>query len=64
MADKFYSVNLGAQIPTDVTEAASTTSEVVELRVNDAIYGDTTAVIVGVQAILDHLKTVETNPIA
>ena len=64
MADRFYSAVLGDQLTSDVTEAASTTSEAVELRVSDSIYSDKLAVIAGVQAILDYLKVVETNPIA
>ncbi len=33
MTDRFYGADLGADLPTDVTEAASTTSKIVELRV-------------------------------
>lgn len=64
MADRFYSVIKGEQRPEQVTEGSSTSSEAIELRVNDSIYGDKLAVILGVQAILDYLKTKETNPIA
>lgn len=64
MADKFYSVINGESLPHQVTEAASTTSEAVELRVNDSIYSDRLAVIRGVEAILKYLKTKETTPIA
>jgi hypothetical protein len=64
MADRFYSVIKGESLPHQVTEAASTTSEAVELRVNDSIYSDRLAVIRGVEAILKYLKTKETTPIA
>lgn len=64
MADRFYSVVKGEQVARLVTEGASTSSEAVELRVADTIYSDKLAVILGVQAILDHLITKETTPIA
>lgn len=64
MADRFYSVVLGEQIPSQVTEGGSTSGEAVELRVNDTVYSDKKAVILGVKAILDYLVTRETNPIA
>jgi hypothetical protein len=47
-----------------VTEAASTTSEAIELRVNDSIYANKLQVILGLEAIVNYLKTVETSPIA
>ena len=64
MADKFYSVILGEQLPSQVTEGGSTSSEAVELRVADTIYSDKKAVILGVKAILNYLITKETTPIA
>jgi hypothetical protein len=64
MADRFYSTILGEQLPVQVTEGASTSSEAVELRVSDAIYGNKLAVILGVRAILHYLETKETQPIA
>lgn len=64
MADRFYSVILGEGLPFQVTEAASTTSEAIELRVSDSIYSDRLAVINGVEAIENYIKTTETTPIA
>lgn len=64
MADKFYSVTVGEQLPHQVTEGSSTSSEAIELRVADSAYSDRLAVINGVEAILNYLKTVETTPIA
>lgn len=64
MADRFYSVVKGEQLPSQVTEGSSTSSEAVELRVADSIYADKMAVILGVRAILGYLETKETNPIA
>lgn len=64
MADRFYSVVLGEQIENLVTEAASTTSEAIELRVNDSIYANKLQVILGVRAILLYLEGKETSPIA
>ena len=64
MADRFYSVILGEQMSSQVTEAASTTSEAIELRVNDSIYTNKLDVILGLNAIVDYLKSTETSPIA
>ena len=64
MADRFYGIALGGQLPTDVTEAASTTSAAVELRVNDSVYSNKLGVRIAIEALLDYLDTVETNPIA
>lgn len=64
MADRFYSVVLGEQLPSQVTEGSSTSSEAVELRVADTIYASKKEVILGVKAILDYLITKETRPIA
>lgn len=64
MADRFYSVAVGEQLPVDVTEGSSTSSEAIELRVADSAYSDKLAVIHGVRAILRYLEATETNPIA
>ena len=64
MADRFYSVVKGEQLPSQVTEGGSTSSEAIELRVSDTVYADKKEVILGVKAILDYLITRETRPIA
>jgi hypothetical protein len=64
MADRFYSVIQGEHLPRQVTEGSSTSSEAIELRVNDAIYANRKDVILGVEALLRYLKTRETTPIA
>lgn len=64
MADRFYSVILGEQIENLVTEGSSTSSEAIELRVNDSIYANKLQVILGVRAILLYLEGKETSPIA
>lgn len=64
MADRFYSVAAGEQLPQDVTEGSSTSSEAIELRVSDSAYADKLTVINGVRAILRYLEITETNPIA
>lgn len=64
MADRFYSVVKGEHFPSQVTEGASTSSEAIELRVNDSVYSDKLSVILGLKAILAYLETKETNPIA
>lgn len=64
MADKFYSVILGEQVPALVTEGASTSGEAIEVRVSDSVYSDKLLVVLGLEAILNHIKLKETNPIA
>jgi hypothetical protein len=64
MADRFYSIILGEQVHSKVTEGSSTSSEAVELRVSDSIYASKKAVILGLEAIKQYLITKETTPIA
>lgn len=64
MADRFYSVIKGEQLPSLVTEGAATSSEAIELRVNDSIYATKLDVILGLRAIIAYLETTETSPIA
>lgn len=64
MADRFYSVVKGEHFPSQVTEGASTSSEAIELRVNDSVYASKMDVILGLRAILMYLETRETSPIA
>lgn len=64
MADRFYSVIKGEQLPHQVTEGASTSSEAIELRVSDTIYTTKLDVILGVKALLNYLEATETSPIA
>jgi hypothetical protein len=64
VADRFYSVPLGAHTFEKVTEGASTSSEAVELRVNDSIYARKLDVLNGLDAIKQFLQsTSETSPI-
>lgn len=64
MASRFYSVVLGEQMPNEVTEGSSTSSEAIELRIADTVYSNKLQVIMGVEAILNYLRTKETSPIA
>jgi hypothetical protein len=64
MADRFYSVILGEQLPHQVTEGSSTSSEAIELRVADSIYTTKLNVLMGLKAIVAYLETTETSPIA
>lgn len=64
MADRYYSVVRGEQLPVQVTEGAATSGEAIELRINDTVYSAKLDVILGVEALLAYLKTRETNPIA
>lgn len=64
MADRFYSVAKGEHFPDQVTEGAATSSEAIELRVNDTVYTNKIDVILGVRALLMYLETRETSPVA
>lgn len=64
MADRFYSVVKGEQLPHQVTEGGSTSSEAIELRVNDSVYTTKLDVLLGLKAIVAYLETTETSPIA
>ncbi len=64
MADRFYGAAIGANLPNDVTEAASTTSAAVELRISDSAYADRRAVIIALRAIERYLEAVEKTPIS
>lgn len=64
MADRFYSVIKGEHFPSQVTEGSSTSSEAIELRVNDTVYTDKIDVILALKAIQGYLETRETSPIA
>lgn len=64
MADRFLSMVLGESQPHQVTDGGSTSSEAIELRINDTVYARKAEVINAVQGILNYLKVKETNPIA
>ncbi len=64
MPDRFYGMALGGQRVDQVTEQATTTSAVVELRVNDTVYANKLQVILAVEGLLKYLKHRETTPIA
>lgn len=64
MADRFYGAAIGAMQPKDVTEAASTTSAAVELRIADTAYTSKLGVQQALEAIKNYLATKETSPIA
>ncbi len=64
MADRFYGAAVGANLPQDVTEAATTTSAAVELRISDTAYSDRRAVIIALRAIERYLEAVEKTPIS
>jgi hypothetical protein len=65
MANRFYSVVLGEHLPVQVTEGASTSSEVIELRIADTAYSYGKAQIDhAINALRMYLLTKETNPAA
>lgn len=64
MADRFYSLVKGENSTWQVTEGSSTSSEAVELRVNDSIYTTKLDVLLLVGVLQDYLNTTETSPIA
>ena len=56
MAERFYGVDVGGDMPTDVTEAASTTSKVQEFRVTYTTAGlDKTKVLNALEAIRNYI---------
>lgn len=59
MADRFYGAALGAQGPKDITEQATTTSAVVELRINDTVYSNKLQVLMALEAIQNYLNATE-----
>lgn len=64
MADRFLSVVKGEQLAHLVTEGSSTSSEAIELRINDSVYTTKLDVILALKAIQQYLETTETSPIA
>ena len=64
MADRYFSLNLGDQIPSLVTEGGSTSGKAIELRVSDSVYASKKLVVLGVAAIKQYITTKETTPIA
>lgn len=64
MADRFLSVIKGEFLPSQVTEGSSTSSEAIELRINDSVYTNKLDVILALKAIQSYLETIETSPIA
>lgn len=64
MASRFYAVNVGAMQPKDVTEAATSSSQAVELQIDLTKCTDKLQAVQCVTAILNYLQTTETNPIA
>lgn len=64
MADRFYSVIVGEHQPSMVTEGASTSSEAIELRVNDSAYASKIAILLAIDCLKNYINTRETTPIA
>jgi hypothetical protein len=64
MADRFYGIAIGGQLPVNVTEQASTTSAAVELRISDTAYANKLLVLNALEGIKAYLQTRETTPIA
>ena len=64
MADRFYGAAVGANLPNDVTEAASTTSAAIEVRISDTAYADRRAVIIALRAIELYIEAVEKTPLS
>ena len=64
MADRFYSVVLGEQIPSQVTEGGATSGEAIELRVSDTVWASKKSVVLSVEALKQYIITKETTPIA
>lgn len=56
MADRFFSVDLGEQAPSTVTEGASTSSEAIELRVTYTATGvDKRTVLIALETLRNYI---------
>ena len=70
MADRFYGIPLGGTLTNNVTESGTTTAAVIELRINDTVYGTGAnhhikmQVIEAISALKKYVQAIETNPIA
>ncbi len=64
MPDRFYSVVLGEQRVDQVTEGSSTSSEAIELRINDSVYANKLQVLHAIDALRRYVQNRETSPIA
>lgn len=64
MASRYYGVNVGAMMPADVTEAASTNSAAVEVQIDLAKTTDKLQVVNMLTAIINYIQTTENNPIS
>jgi hypothetical protein len=66
VADRFYGVALGGQLPVNVTEGAATGGAAApfELRINDTVYANRVLALAALEAIKNYLQTKETTPIA
>jgi len=63
MASRYYGANVGAMQPTDVTEAASTTSKAVEVQVDLSKTTSRLAVLQALEALTNYIRVVEGDPI-
>lgn len=57
MADRYYGAPVGANLPKDVTEAATTTSAAVEVRITTGT--DVRAALIAIDAIKRRIQTTE-----
>lgn len=64
MADRFYGIAVGGQLPKDVTESGSTTSAAIELRISDTAYTTKKHVLMALEGLEAYLQLKETSPIA
>lgn len=64
MASRYYGVNVGAMMPKDVTEAASTNSSAVEVQIDLTKTTDKLQVVNMLTAIINYIQTTENNPIS
>lgn len=62
MADRYYGIDLGGDMPTDVTEASSTTSKAIELRVTYTTTGLTKTDVLKAIEALEYYVTTDTWP--
>ena len=64
MASRFYATNVGAMQPKDVTEGAATASLAVEVQIDLTKCTDKLQACQQLEAILNYIRTTESNPIS
>jgi hypothetical protein len=64
MASRFYAIDLGGKLMTDVTEGAATGSKGVEIQVDLAKVTHRTDILIALEVLTQYIITRETDPAA